>query len=142
MTALEELAAFIGGALNTELQGGFVIGTELLPAERDFQNAALKAQPNDTEASYIDGRRKFTKYKTLYIRSGFADDAERLHNEEFLTEMQGIIHRKNRRRELPAGGGRKWMSVECVGSPLVVALDESGREATYQTLLKIVYEEE
>jgi hypothetical protein len=142
MTALEELSAFIGGALNTEMQGEFVIGTELLPAERDFQNAALKAQPNDVETSYIDGRRKFTKYKALYIRSGFADDAERVHNEAFLTELRDVIWRKSRRRELPRGGGRKWASVECVGSPLVVALDEGGREATYQMTLKIVYEEE
>jgi hypothetical protein len=142
MTALEQLISYVESILNTGLRGDFVIGAELLPTERNFKNAMLKAQPNDTERQFVDGRRRFTKYKTLYLKLNFTGEQDRLENEALLTEVQDIIYRKNRRYELPPNEGRKWVSLECSGSPYTIHIDENSNTAIYQITLKIIYEEE
>jgi hypothetical protein len=142
MTASEQLAEWTASILDGGSPGAFAVEAELLPAERNFQNAMLKAQPNDSEAAFIDGRRRFTKYKALYARLGFADGRARLGNEALLTEFQAVVRKKNRRRELPADEGRKWISIECPGSPHIAAIDENAGWAVYQMTLKIVYEED
>jgi hypothetical protein len=142
MTALEQLIDWTAGMLNGGGNEDFIIGAELLPTDRVFQNAMLKANPNDGERQFLDSRREFTKYKTLYLRLDFTDDRARFANEAFLEELQKSIYNRNKRYELPSNDGRQWKSIECSGSPHTIAIDADGSTAIYSLTLKIIYEED
>jgi hypothetical protein len=138
MTASERLREWVASILG----GEFVVNAEPLPSERNFQSAMIRANPGDSETAFVDGRRRFVKYKTLCLRLGLAGDDAPLENEALLAEFQEIVRGKSRRRELPPDDGRAWKSVECPGSPLPVHIDESGATAVYQLTLRIIYEED
>ena len=142
MTVYESLVIWLNSIL-TGLKNNFpikaaVIDLEIIPDWQEFANAGLFSSPNDLQDELIAGQRKYTEFKTLYLRLPFEQYQNRLKNEIFIEEFRKSIHEKFMDGLLPKDG-REWINISISSGIYPAQRQPNNQFADYLIPLRVVY---